>query len=417
VTHDSALRFGAQTDEVVSLLRIVNLVRTGEASTRPEIGRLTGLGRGVVTQRVDAAIEMGFLEDGEFGPSSGGRAPRRLRFRAEQGVIAVCALGALHLRVGLAHLDGRIVASDHCAWEIARGPEDTLSVALGMLDQLLSDAGGPDVWAVAVGVPGPVDFEHGTPVAPPIMPGWNGFDVRSRFEAHLGAPTWVDNDVNLLALAERARRGDDALDLIYCKVGTGIGAGLLTRGRIHRGANGAAGDVGHVRLPGSTEPCRCGKRGCLEAEAGGWAVVREARRALDGGAGGALAGVDPLTPEAVAVAATNGDLLAISLVEHCAQRVGESLAGLVTMFNPSVIVVGGAVSAAGETFLAQVRQRVYEHSLPLATRDLVIVRSHGDADEPLRGGAELAIEQLFEATFPRWFAAGRPSIERIAQVA
>lgn len=417
MTHESALRFGAHTDEVVSLLRIVNLVRTGEAVTRPEIGRLTGLGRGVVTQRVDAGIEMGFLEDGEFGPSSGGRAPRRLRFRAERGVIVICALGALHLRVGLAHLDGRIVAADHEAWDIARGPEETLEVAFRMLDGLLGAAGGPDVWAVAVGVPGPVDFERGSPVAPPIMPGWNGFDVRGRFATRFDAPVWVDNDVNLLALAERARRGDDAIDLIYCKIGTGIGAGLLTRGRIHRGATGSAGDVGHVRLPDSSEPCRCGKRGCLEAEAGGWAVVREAERALANGATGALAAFDALTPEAVAVAATNGDALAIALVEHSAQRVGESLAALVNMFNPSVIVVGGAVSAAGEPFLAQVRQRVYELSLPLATRDLAIVRSHGDADEPLRGGAALAIEQLFEATFPRWFTAGRPSIERIAQVA
>ncbi len=417
MTHEAALRFGAQTDEVVSLLRIVNLVRTGEAVTRPEIGRVTGLGRGVVTQRVDAAIEMGFLEDAAFGPSSGGRAPRTLRFRADRGIIAVCALGALHIRVGLARLDGEIVADDHRPWDIARGPAETLDVALAMLDDLMAGAGRPPVWAVSIGVPGPVDFEHGTPVAPPIMPGWNGFDVRGHVEQRLGAPTWVDNDVNLLALAERTRRSEDSLDLIYCKVGTGIGAGLLTRGRIHRGANGAAGDVGHVRLPGSSVRCRCGKRGCLEAEAGGWAIVRDAQRAIADGAEGALANLEAITPETVAVAAMNGDALAISLVERSAQRVGESLAALVNMFNPGVIVVGGAVSAAGETYLAQVRQRVYEHSLPLATRDLVIVRSHGDEREPLRGGAALAIEQLFEATFPRWFSAGRPSIERIAQVA
>ncbi|MGN6445240.1 ROK family protein [Amnibacterium sp.] len=417
MTRDAALRFGAQTDEVVSLLRIVNLVRTGEAQTRPEIGRLTGLGRGVVAQRVETAIEMGFIEDGEFGPSSGGRAPRTLRFRADRGAIVVCALGALHIRVGLARLDGEIIASDHRLWDIAEGPEATLDVTLAMVDDLLERGDAPEVWAVAVGVPGPVDFEHGVPVAPPIMPGWNGYDVRGRFEDHLGAPTWVDNDANLLALAERARRGDGGLDLIYCKVGTGIGAGLLTRGRIHRGANGAAGDLGHVRLPGSSARCRCGKRGCLEAEAGGWAIVRDAESAVAAGAEGVLSSLGALTPEAVAIAANHGDALAISLVERSARRVGETLASLVNLFNPSTIVIGGAVSAAGETFLAQVRQRVYELSLPLATRDLVITRSHGDEREPLRGGAQLAIEELFEATFPRWFAAGRPTIERIAQVA
>ncbi|MFE4468618.1 ROK family protein [Leifsonia sp. NPDC056824] len=421
MARDSALRFGAQTDEVMSLLRVVNLVRTGEADTRPEIGRLTGLGRGVVAQRVDAAIEMGFLEDGEYGPSSGGRAPRTLRFRSDQGRIVVCALGALHIRVGLATLDGEVVAEAHRPWDIGRGPAETIDTALGMIDELLAAEDDRPVWAVAVGVPGPVDFETGSPVAPPIMPGWNGFDVRRRFEQRFEAPVWVDNDVNLLALTERSHRRDDNVDLIYCKVGSGIGAGLVSHGRIHRGANGAAGDIGHVRVRDSTEVCRCGKVGCLEAEASGWAIMRDAERALEGGAGGILAGLvergQPITPEAVSIAAMDGDALAISLVQRSARLIGESIAALVNMFNPGVIVVGGAVSAAGEIFLAEVRQRVYELSLPLATRDLSIVRSVGDEKEPLRGGAELALEELFEVTFPRWFAEGRPTIDGVKAVA
>lgn len=417
MARDSALRFGAQTDEVMSLLRVVNLVRTGEADTRPEIGRLTGLGRGVVAQRVEAAIQMGFLEDGEYGPSSGGRAPRTLRFRSDQGVIVVCALGALHIRVGLALLDGEVFAEAHREWDIGRGPAETIDMALGMIDELLGGHESRPVWAVAVGVPGPVDFETGSPVAPPIMPGWNGFDVRRRFEQRFDAPVWVDNDVNLLALTERSHRRDDNVDLIYCKVGSGIGAGLVSHGRIHRGANGAAGDIGHVRVRDSTAVCRCGKVGCLEAEASGWAIMRDAQLALAEGATGILANVvgrgEPITPEAVSIAAMDGDALAISLVQRSARLIGESIAALVNMFNPGVIVVGGAVSAAGEIFLAEVRQRVYELSLPLATRDLSIVRSVGDEREPLRGGAELAIEELFEVTFPRWFADGRPTIDGV----
>ncbi len=417
MARDSALRFGAQTDEVMSLLRVVNLVRTGEAETRPEIGRLTGLGRGVVTQRVEAAIEMGFLEDGEFGPSSGGRAPRTLRFRSDQATIVICALGALHIRVGLSTLDGEVFAEAHREWDIGRGPAETIDMSLGMIDQLLGEHASGPVWAVSVGVPGPVDFETGSPVAPPIMPGWNGFDVRRRFEQRFDVPVWVDNDVNLLALTERSHRRDDAIDLIYCKVGSGIGAGLVSHGRIHRGANGAAGDIGHVRVRDSETPCRCGKVGCLEAEASGWAIVRDATRALDEGAGGILAGLvargELITPESVSIAAIDGDALAIALVQRSARLIGESIAALVNMFNPAVIVIGGAVSAAGEIFLAEVRQRVYELSLPLATRDLSIVRSVGDEREPLRGGAELAIEELFEVTFPRWFASGRPTIEGV----
>ena len=421
MASESVLRFSAQTDEVTSLLRIVNLVRTREAVTRPEIGRLTGLGRGVVTQRVDAAIGMGFIADGDFGPSSGGRAPRTLRFRSERGILAVCALGALHIRVGLATLDGEIMAEAHRQWDIARGPAKTLDTALGMLDKLLAKQSGADVWAVSVGIPGPVDFETGSPVAPPIMPGWNGFDVRHRFEQHFEAPVWVDNDVNLLALTERSHRRDDAVDLIYCKVGSGIGAGLLSRGRIHRGANGAAGDIGHVRVHDSVTPCRCGKVGCLEAEASGWALVRDAYKAIDDGTASTLGAHvekgDAITPDAISVAAIDGDALAISLVQRSARLMGEAIAGLVNMFNPGVIVVGGAMAGAGEIFLAGIRQRVYELSLPLATRDLAIVQSVGDEKEPLRGGAELAIEQLFDVTFPRWFAAGRPTIDGVKAAA
>ena len=358
----------------------------------------------MVAQRVDAAIQMGFLEDGEYGPSSGGRAPRTLRFRSEQGTIVVCALGALHIRVGLALLDGDVYAEAHREWDIGRGPAETIDTALAMVDELLGEHESPPVWAVAVGVPGPVDFETGSPVAPPIMPGWNGFDVRRRFEQRFDAPVWVDNDVNLLALTERSRRRDDNIDLIYCKVGSGIGAGLVSHGRIHRGANGAAGDIGHVRVRDSSAVCRCGKVGCLEAEASGWAIVRDAQLALADGATGILAAVaergEPITPEAVSIAAMDGDALAISLVQRSARLIGESIAALVNMFNPGVIVVGGAVSAAGEIFLAEVRQRVYELSLPLATRDLSIVRSVGDEREPLRGGAQLAIEELFEVDLP-----------------
>ncbi|MEI3845746.1 MULTISPECIES: ROK family protein [unclassified Microbacterium] len=418
MARESTLRFGAQTDEMTSLLRIVNMVRTGEAATRPEIGRVTGLGRGVVTQRVDHAIEMGYLADGDFGPSSGGRAPRTLRFRGDAGRIVVCALGALHIHVGVAHLDGDVIEQAHSAWDIASGPAETLDKALSMIDEVLSRTGDLPVWGIAVGVPGPVDFESGRPVAPPIMPGWNGFDVRRRFEQRYDAPVWVDNDVNLLTFGERARRGDETLDLIYCKIGTGIGAGLLSHGRIHRGANGAAGDIGHVRVHDSDLACRCGKVGCLEAVAGGWALVRDAAAEIEAGATGALASAvregAELTPERISIAAEDGDALAIRLIQRCARVVGESIAALVNMFNPSVIVVGGAVAGAGELLLAEVRQRVYELSLPLATRDLTIAQSVNDVREPLRGGFEMVREQLFDVTFPRWFGIGRPTIAAIA---
>lgn len=409
----STLRFAAQTDEVTSLLRIVNLVRTGEASTRPEIGRFTGLGRGVVTQRIDQAIEMGFLEEGELAPSTGGRAARTLRFRGERGRILVLAHGAAHVHVGVTDLTGELLDETHAEWDISRGPDATLEHSFALADELLArhDA---ETWAVVVGLPGPVDFATGHPVAPPIMPGWNDVDVRGRTEDHYGAPAWVDNDVNLLVLSERAVRDAFDSDMVFCKMGSGIGAGLLSRGRLHRGANGAAGDIGHVRVPGVEERCRCGKIGCLEAVAGGWALVRDALAAIEQGATGILAdraaAGEPVDTEQIALAARNGDPLALSLARRSAEAIGQALAMLVNMFNPHTIVVGGSFGSVGETLLADVRRRVYELSLPLATRDLEVAISRNDRRVPIHGGAELAIEQLFDVTFPRWFADGRPSV-------
>ena len=124
-----------------------------------------------------------------------------------------------------------------------------------------------------------------------------------------------------------------------------------------------------------------------------------------------------LTPAMISRAAEDGDALAISLIQKSARVVGESISALVNMFNPGTIVVGGAAAAAGELYLAEVRQRVYELSMPLATRDLVIVTSVDDESEPLRGGAELAREELFDVTFPRWFAQGRATMDAVHGVA
>ena len=407
------------SDESNSAMRIVNLVRGGVATTRPELGRLTGLGRSVVAQRVDRAIQLGLLEELDGMSTAAGRAPRRLRFRSERGLLVTCALGALHIHVGVAALEGDVLAHVHREWDIARGPELTLAAAFEMVAEVMRQVEDAPLWAIAVGVPGPVRFKTGRPVSSPMMPGWNGYDIRGRFEQQFDVPTWVDKDVNLLAIGERARH-QAPIDLIYCKIGTGLGAGLLSEGRIHRGAGGAAGDIGHARVVDDDVVCRCGKTGCLEAVASGWAIVRDAQQAIDQGAQGLLvdrieAGAE-LSPELVSIAADDGDALSLSLMQRSAQLVGSSIATLVNAFNPSVIVIGGVVAGAGQVFLAEVRRRVYELSLPVATQDLTIVRSPDDVREPLRGGMELAREQLFAATFARWFVDGSPSVRRCTAV-
>ena len=238
---------------------------------------------------------------------------------------------------------------------------------------------------VGVGVPGPVEFAEGRPVNPPIMPGWDGFPFAARLRAECGAPALVDNDVNIMALGEHWSGWRHAEHLLYVKVGTGIGCGIVAGGHIQRGAQGAAGDMGHIRVAGHDEVvCSCGNHGCLEAVAGGGAVARQL----------ATLGRDARNSRDVVALARAGDPEAVQLVRRSGRLLGEVLAGAVNLFNPEAIVIGGDLAHAHEQLFAGVREIVYQRSLPLATQQLRIVKSSLDDRAGVVGAAVMAVEEV-----------------------
>ena len=252
-------------DQLDTLVSVLDMVRAGHARTRPELGRRSGLGRTVITQRVQQLIDCGLLEEGALGPSSGGRAPRELRFRADAGHLLVAEIGATTLKVAVTDLAGTLLEQQETAADITRGPEHSLHQVEQMFTAAVTaqPAEAPPIWGIGVSVPGPVEFATGRTIAPPIMPGWDGYPVRERLADAFDVPVWVDNDVNLMALGElRSGLAQGERDVVYIKIGTGIGAGLISGGRLHRGAQGCAGDVGHVAVVDNTSiVCRCGKPG------------------------------------------------------------------------------------------------------------------------------------------------------------
>jgi predicted NBD/HSP70 family sugar kinase len=413
----SEVQTGVADEHLDSLASLLGLIRAGKARTRPELQRLSGFGRAVVTQRVVQLIDCGLAEEGSLGPSTGGRAPRELHLRKDAGTILVAALGATSISVGIADVAGNLLERHKEANDIANGPETTLGRVEELLDKLLAARpDGPPVWGVGIGVPGPVEFSAGRPVSPPIMPGWDCYPVAQRLAARYNAPAWVDNDVNLMALGElRGGLAQNETDIVYIKVGSGIGAGLISAGSLHRGAQGAAGDVGHTAVPyGEQTICRCGNAGCLEALAGGAAISRDATSA-------ALAGRSPLlsdrlgereklTPADVIDAAAHGDAIATELLAASGRLVGQMLASLVNFYNPSLVIIGGGVAAAGDMYLATIRQSVYGRSLPLATRELRIVRSSSLDTIGLLGAAFVVLDQLFSRQLiGRWINSGSPA--------
>jgi glucokinase-like ROK family protein len=403
-----------------SLIAVLDMVRAGQASTRPELTRLTALGRAVVGERVRELLKSGLIVEGPRAPSTGGRPARQLRFRAEAGVILAVEMGVTSIAAGITDLAGELLDSHEEAGDVAAGPEAVLARVEAMLDTLLArrPAEQREVWGVGVGLPGPVRFATGQPVAPPIMPGWDGYPVRDRLAARYTAPTWVDNEVNLMALGElRVGAAQSERDVVFLKVGTGIGAGLLSAGVLHRGAQGAAGDVGHVAVADDASViCRCGNVGCLEALAGGAALGRLASAAALDGRSDYLAkrvareGTVTFQAADLAEAAMFGDPFAVEVFGRVGGYIGQMLATLVNFYNPALIVLGGGVANAGDLLLASVRQSIYSRSLPLATRDLRITRSVLGDKGGLYGAAFAVLDELFSRKrLPQWIEQGSPA--------
>lgn len=404
------------SDHLDTLAAVLDLIRRHGTITRPDLTRRAGLGRAVVTQRVNQLIDLGVVEEGRIAPSTGGRAARLVQLRADAGKILTAEFGATSISVAIADLAGRPRLEREEPLDIAAGPETCLAHMERLFDELLQSDERRDVspWGIGIGVPGPVEFATGRPISPPIMPGWDGYPVRERLTARYEVPAWVDNEVNVMALGElRAGLAIGHQHVLYIKIGSGIGAGLISNGLLHRGAQGCAGDFGHIAVVDEDVLCRCGNRGCLEALAGGAALGRNAEQAARDGRSEFLAArleaTGTVTARDVSLGAHRGDRVSHDLLMRAGTLIGEALASLVNVFNPSLILLGGGVADAGDLFMATIREATYRRALPLATRDLQLTRSRLGKRSGITGAAFMVSDELFSRNLlEEWIAQGSP---------
>lgn len=384
---DGSARLAARPGELGEMFQ---LLRDGRPRTRAELAHATGQARSTVAARVDQLLASGLVGPAGEASSTGGRPPATFAFRPAARVVLAVDLGATHARLAVTDLASSVLSEHHEAIAIAEGPGPVLDRVVALGTKLLEQAGRPadDLVGVGIGLPGPVDHASGRPTNPPIMPGWDAYDVPGHVGARLGVPVLVDNDVNLMALGEHRAELADVDHLLYVKVATGIGAGVISDGAIRRGAQGAAGDLGHIAVPGGPDVlCRCGNTGCLEAIASGRAIA------------GALteAGLSASSTADVVALVRAGDVTAGAAVRDAGRTIGEVLAACVSMLNPSVIVVGGTLAEAGEHLLAGIREVVYRRSLPLATQHLRIVASRTKGRAGVLGASVMAVEHRLGA--------------------
>jgi glucokinase-like ROK family protein len=311
-------------------------------------------------------------------------------------------VGATSIHVALCDFAAVPVARREEVADIRQGPDVVLAQVKALTAELLEMHGirPTQILGIGMGLPGPIEFSAARPAAPPLMPGWDGVDVASFFRPEFACPVHVDNDVNVMALGEQWAGASRAVaNSVVVKVGTGIGAGIISDGRIHRGADGCAGDLGHIEVDPDGPVCHCGNRGCIEAIAGGAAIGRLALRAAEDGSSPFLAErlstTGSLTARDVAEAAQHGDQAALEIIRSSGRLIGRVLAGTVNLFNPSLIVVSGGVCGLGHLFLSGIREVVYRRSTALSARRLEIRFSDIPDTAGVIGAAILSIEELF----------------------
>lgn len=365
--------------------QVFQVLRDGRSKSLAELAVLSGLSRSTVRERLFQLVSTGLVGQTSEVHSTGGRPGRRMALVPDARVVLAVDLGASHMRMALVDLLNRPLTTHEEPIDITDGPEAVLKCVMGHADALLAQVGRPrtDLLAVGLGVPGPVHFSTGRPSRPPLMPGWDDFDIPSWFRQHLEAAVLVDNDVNIMALGEHSRLPRKTTHFMLVKVATGIGAGIISEGELQRGAQGIAGDIGHVHVPSAQGVlCHCGNEGCLESVASGPPVARRLGRA----------GVH--TAADVVRLVDEGDLHAIQAVRQAGRDLGEVLGACISMLNPEVIAIGGRMAGAGEHLLAGVREVVYQRAMPLATRNLDIQTARVPVESGLIGAGLLALQEV-----------------------
>ena len=336
--------------------------------SRADLADKMGLTRAAVSLIINDLLDTGVIQEAEVRSAPSGRPPVTLEINPKLGLVGAVDMGASHMSIAVADFTARILREFEVPLDIKNGPKVCLAEAHQQLLKLLESLGLSieNISAVGVGVPGPVITEAGMVVAPPIMPGWDRYPIRATLEKKWGCPVTLNNDAELGALGEWAYgAGRGEKNIAYIKVGSGIGAGLILNQQIYGGTRGAAGEIGHLTIDENGPLCNCGNHGCLEAFASGHAIAQQGELLVQSGKRTLLSdlGTEKITAHEVAEAARRGDLHAQEILRRSGTFIGIAIAGLINLFNPSIVIIGGGVAQVGDLLTAPIRQAVRERAM------------------------------------------------------
>ena len=368
-------------------LLVLNHVRQHGALPRAEVARQTGLSRTTVGNIVDDLLAEGLVREGgsERAVPSGGRRVIPVHFNADVANIVGIALGRHRLIMVLTDLGANVIGRVEVPFPAYQGPDVCLPLLAEAIRDFTNSHGVPWAKVIGVGIGMPGIVKDGVALSPTI-PGWIGTKVHQRISELLGLPIYLDNNAKLGALGEsRFGIAHDVESMLYVRVGTGIGGGLVLGGQVYRGGAGSAGEIGHMVVDPHGLPCLCGNTGCLETIAGKQAIidrVREHQPAVD----------DIVTVLQMAQA---GDATCVAALQHAGESIGAIVAGLVNFISPVLIVVDGSTMRAGELVLGPIREAVATKSLPTPRAYTRVVAGVLGSSAITLGGVATVLDAVF----------------------
>ncbi len=374
-----------------NLALVLNVIRGHGPLTRVALATRTGLSRTTVSSLINSLLAEGLVREGDSlrAAPGGGRRPILLHFNEAAGYVLGVDLGRTHYTLVITDLAANVIARQSGPCDTNLGPVGALPLLITAIRQFMASQqiAWDAIAGIGAGIPGTLDGSRRALIKPPLMPGWHGVDLRRILTRELHVPIYLGNDANYGALGEsRFGAGGHVPELVYVKVGTGIGCGLVFDRRIYTGSHGFAGELGHVTIDENGSRCDCGNRGCLETVAAAPAIVADAVAGLslrrnvsvserEDVPAPRLAGRQQVDIADVVAEALTGDAASIAAIARAGELLGIALAGLVNLFNPSLIVLDGGVARAGELLLGSIRSSIAARSLAAAAETLRIERA------------------------------------------
>jgi len=375
-----------------NLRAITALLGSGGPQSRADLARGSGLSRTTVSSLVSELLENGLVVETEDRgtPYKGGsgRPPLLVALALRPGGVAGVDIGHGHVRVAVSDRSAQILSEVETSTDADPRGHETLDLAADLVRRAADEAGIPvaDLLMVGLCVPAPID-RRSARVDHSILPGWNELIPADELGRRISLPVVVDNDANLGAIAEHQYgAGRGVADLLYVKLASGVGAGLVLGGRVHRGATGLAGEIGHVLAREGGAVCRCGSRGCLETEVSTRRLLELLRRTLD----------ETLEIDELITRAREGDLTCARALADAGRNIGVAAATLCNLFNPQRIAVGGSLGAAGDLLLNPMRESLELRAIPSAAADAEIVQAELGERAELLGALALVLDRASE---------------------